>query len=330
MAGSYGHARIWGLEPGGRGRAERPVERSRFGGASLKLCAGLSLLVILLVWFDAGAIVQQLLSIDAGFLLLALLLFALQFIVACARWVVILGHQGSAITPRTALSIFGAGTLANLFLVTSLAGVSVRTALLLRAGTGLAGALAPVTAERLASMAGLVLCGIAGFVFAFPDLQSFAGHWAPPKAAALLAAAMAVAGLALVVAVRKSGWCAAFARMVAASFRSPGQAVQLIGASAAIVLLGFAGMAALAQGMGLSIDLMFFLSVMPAVAFISALPISIGGWGVREGAMVAGLSIYAVPPDSAMALSISYGLAGLLVALLLGAGLAMLGQQRRD
>lgn len=328
MAETHGHAQISAAGPAcGEGTVRRNG-RNRFARASLRLCAGLSLLVILLVWFDAGAIVRKLLAIDTGFLLLALLLFTLQFAVCCARWVVILDRQGSAITPRTALSIFGTGTLANLFLVTSLAGMSVRAALLVRAGTGLAGALAPVAAERLAALCGLALCGIAGFVFALGDLRSFAGEWVSPKAAAFLLAAIGTAGLIVLAAARKSGWFGGFVGMVAAAFQSPGQAVQLIGASAAIVLLGFAGMAALAQGMGLSIDLMFFLSVMPAVAFISSLPISIGGWGVREGAMVAGLSIYAVPPSAAMALSISYGLAGLLVALLLGAGLAMLGQSR--
>jgi uncharacterized membrane protein YbhN (UPF0104 family) len=100
----------------------------------------------------------------------------------------------------------------------------------------------------------------------------------------------------------------------------------LIAVSASVVLLGFAGMAVLAVGMGLSINPVFFVSVMPAIALISALPITVGGWGVREGAMVAGLSIFSVPADTAIALSISYGLGGLLVALMLGAVLSLIGQ----
>ena len=117
-----------------------------------------------------------------------------------------------------------------------------------------------------------------------------------------------------------------FGLKVLMAFSSPRQAVLLISVSALVVLLGFAGMAALAFGMGLSIDPVFFVSVMPAIALISALPISVGGWGVREGAMVAGLSIFSVPADTAIALSISYGLGGLLVALLLGAVLSLFGQ----
>lgn len=293
-----------------------------------KICVALSLMLLLFSWFDINQIVQKLVSIDPGFLLLALGLFAAQFLLSCVRWVLILGRQNCTVTPRTALSIFGTGTLANLFLVTSIAGMSVRAALLLRAGASLPGALASVTAERLAAMAGLALCGVAGVVFALPELERLAGTWISPAGAVFLLTGGFILTVMLLGYLGRFNWMRGFMATVWAAFASPGQAVQLIGASAAIVLLGFAGMAALANGMGLSIDLMFFLSVMPAVALISALPISIGGWGVREGAMVAGLSIYAIPPDSAMALSISYGLAGLLVALLLGAALALLGIRR--
>lgn len=79
--------------------------------------------------------------------------------------------------------------------------------------------------------------------------------------------------------------------------------------------------------MGLEIDPLFFISVMPAIAFIASLPISVGGWGVREGAMVAGLAPFSVAPESAMALSISYGLASLLVALTMGGLLVLLGDR---
>lgn len=318
-------------EPLGPQAAQLPVARpgrAWFDAMSVRLCVGLSLLLVLLVWFDVNAIVAKLLDIDFGYLVLALLLFAAQFAVSCARWIIILGRQGSKVSARTALSIFGTGAIANLFLVTSVAGISVRAALLLRAGTGPSRALASLTAERLAATAGLALCAAAGFVFALPELKSFAGQWATPEAMAMITLALLFGVTGLAVLACKVAWLREFARTVTSVFATPGLAVQMVGASAAVVVLGFAGMAALAHGMGLSIDIMFFLSVMPAVAFLSALPISIGGWGVREGAMVAGLSIYSVPADSAMALSISYGLGGLLVALLLGTALAMLGQSK--
>lgn len=320
-----------GTLQGAAGDPETPVRAVRnrlIDKVSFKLCVGLSLLLLLFTWFDVHEIFAKLLSIDIGYLLLALGVFVLQFLLSCARWILILGRQSSPITPRTALSIFGAGTLANLFLVTSLAGLSVRAALLLRAGSGVPGALASLTAERIAATAGLGLCGVAGMVFALPELSQFAGQWIEPQTASLIIAGVSFAALSLLVLLGRTKWTRGFMSTVWSAFATPGQTIQMVGASAAIVLLGFAGMAMLAQGLHLTINLMFFLAVMPAVALITALPISIGGWGVREGAMVAGLSIYSVPPDSALALSISYGLGGLLVALFLGAGLVLLGQSR--
>lgn len=304
--------------------------RGRFDRLSLRLCTGLSLLLVLFAWFDISGIVQKLFSIDAWFVALAIATFALQFVMSCARWVLILSRQKVGIDFRRALSIFGVGTLANLFLVTSIAGISVRAALLLRAGTGLPGALATVTSERIAAMAGLMLCAAIGFAFAFPQLHGLLAEWTLSETVAYVLVGCAVALAVMIWAVRRMEGPRDFARKVWVAFSAPRQAILLVGVSAAIVVTGFAGMAALAKGLGLAIDPLFFLSVMPAIAFISALPISVGGWGVREGAMVVGLSIFAVPPESAMALSVSYGLGGLLVALLLGSALALLGQDRGE
>lgn len=308
-----------------RGRFALP-EGLYFEGPSIKFCAALSLLLILFAWFDVSGILQKLSSIDASFVVLAIGIFILQFALSCLRWVLILGRQSAIIEPRKALSIFGVGTLANLFLLSSIAGMSVRAALLLRAGTGLSGAIASITAERIAAMVGLGLCGIAGVVFALPEIEHLLSHWADARTVMIFAAGLALLAAVTVLLFWKLKRLRSFGLKVWMAFSSPRQAIMLIAVSASVVLLGFAGMAVLAVGMGLSINPVFFVSVMPAIALISSLPITVGGWGVREGAMVAGLSIFSVPADTAIALSISYGLGGLLVALMLGAVLSLIGQ----
>jgi glycosyltransferase 2 family protein len=45
----------------------------------------------------------------------------------------------------------------------------------------------------------------------------------------------------------------------------------------------------------------------PPILFVSMMPISLAGWGVREGAMVVGLSFVGIPTDSALAISILFG-----------------------
>ena len=57
---------------------------------------------------------------------------------------------------------------------------------------------------------------------------------------------------------------------------------------------------------------------MSVVLLVLALPISIGGWGTRELAMVYMLGLFAVPPDLAAAVSIQFGLC-MTIASLVGA-----------
>jgi uncharacterized membrane protein YbhN (UPF0104 family) len=58
-----------------------------------------------------------------------------------------------------------------------------------------------------------------------------------------------------------------------------------------------------------------FLIFMPTVLFLSMLPISIAGWGVREGAMVGALAVVGVPAHQSLALSICFGLALVFISL---------------
>ncbi len=284
----------------------------------LQVCVGLSLLILLFIWFDFSGIIANMARIDAGFAAVAIACFAAQFALAALRWMYILSRQNLDIGWRSGLSVYGAGTLANLFLVTSIAGISVRAVLLLRSGSALAGALAVLTAERIAAMAGLAICGAAGLPLAFPYFEDHLTA-APPTHiagyAVAISIAVAAAGALLVI---RYAVIRDFAARLWSAFSSGGAVLVLAVSSAGVVLLGFGGMAMLAGGMGLDINPLFFLSVMPVVAFVSALPISVGGWGVREGMMVAGLSIFTIPPESAIALSVSYGLAGLLVSATLG------------
>lgn len=74
----------------------------------------------------------------------------------------------------------------------------------------------------------------------------------------------------------------------------------------------------LAYGAGIDVGFITWLVVMPVVLLVSALPISIGGWGTREIAMVYMLGLFAVPPDLAAAVSIQLGLC-MTIASLVGA-----------
>jgi glycosyltransferase 2 family protein len=61
----------------------------------------------------------------------------------------------------------------------------------------------------------------------------------------------------------------------------------------------------------------------PPILFVSMLPISLAGWGVREGAMVVGFSLIGISQDDALAISIIYG--AMAIGIGVGGGAIWLG-----
>ena len=72
--------------------------------------------------------------------------------------------------------------------------------------------------------------------------------------------------------------------------------------------------------LSLDIHLSFFqiMIVLPIISLIASLPISIGGWGVREGAFVYGLGLLGVSLETGLLLSIQIGLVSMLTIIVSG------------
>ena len=71
----------------------------------------------------------------------------------------------------------------------------------------------------------------------------------------------------------------------------------------------------IARSLAIDIGPLDCLMLMQPVALITALPISIGGWGVREVTMVMLLGLIGVSSEAALALSVQIGLINLIVSL---------------
>jgi glycosyltransferase 2 family protein len=86
----------------------------------------------------------------------------------------------------------------------------------------------------------------------------------------------------------------------------------------ASVLMQFCNVFALfvlARASGVSLDFVATTAVALPALLIAAMPIAIAGWGVREGAMIVGYGLFGVAPAAALAVSIAFGIAMLLVSL---------------
>lgn len=84
----------------------------------------------------------------------------------------------------------------------------------------------------------------------------------------------------------------------------------------------------LARNLDADAPMAAFLLLAPLIAMVTTLPISIGGWGVREGAMVTALSLVDIQPSIALTISIQFGLIMMVVGLP-GGALALVSPQLR-
>jgi uncharacterized protein (TIRG00374 family) len=98
-------------------------------------------------------------------------------------------------------------------------------------------------------------------------------------------------------------------------FVSPVQLAMLLTLSTVVHLLTVLVVTLLAWALELPITFVDSLIVMPTVLLLLTLPISVAGWGVREGAMVAGFGLLGIAAEGALAVSVLFGLAQIVTAL---------------
>ena len=82
-----------------------------------------------------------------------------------------------------------------------------------------------------------------------------------------------------------------------------------------------------AEALGMAIVPVDCLLLVPPIILFTMVPISLAGWGVREGAMVVGFGLVGVPAADALALSVTFGLVNAVTGLP-GGLLWLIGERR--
>lgn len=86
-------------------------------------------------------------------------------------------------------------------------------------------------------------------------------------------------------------------------------------------LLAGSGVLAISRGLGIEVSEMILITATALITLISMIPISLGGWGVREAGFLALLLPLGVSPENAVLLGILFGIQGLLASLIGGVSL---------
>ena len=287
---------------------------------AIQFLVSITLLALLLWWIDIERLIQEALRIRLRFVLLALVLLLIQNDFATRRWTTVLRAFTDPPPHLRMLRIQYMSLFTQLFLPSSVGGAAVRVGVLARSGYPFSIALNSVLLDRLVALGGLILLAVV-FLPAVASSLSIGDNKGALIALAAAAVAVLAAGIGAFWWRPLSYWLGLLKRT---PLRSIAESLEMampelirprrIATALAYSLCGqFAAMLSifvLASGKQLGVDLLDCILVMPPVMLLSALPISIAGWGVREGAMVVAFGLLGVAPESAIVLSVQFAIIG--------------------
>ncbi len=250
--------------------------------------------------------------------------------VAAGRWHLIMHRLGVPGSFAFYLQSFFKGALFNQGLPSSIGGDGLRILDVARIAGRREDAVIGVFLDRFIGLAGLLLLNLAALLVnrtLLPDRVAL------PLLACLSLLTVALAGLFVFARIdlfqqgrplgllgRLSTRC----RQVCTT--APAMTLQA-GLSILTHLLAMAAFAVLGHGAGLHYPLQVYLALVPPAVLLTILPVSLAGWGLREGAMVGLFLLVGADKSMVLTFSIVYGLVNLIASL---PGLAVyLGQRQQ-
>lgn len=229
------------------------------------------------------------------------------------RWSLIVRSMGKSIHFRDAYLIVLIGIFFNQTLPSSIGGDAVRMWRVYRLGLSAVAAVHSVMLDRLTALLALILMAAIGMPVIFDLLGDSPERWGVPVLVVVGLAAFAALFLFDRIPGRAMKWrpVEAIAELSGDARRalmSPATAIPVLTISVCIHSVGALTVYIIAQALALPVNALDCIILVPPVILFSMLPISIAGWGLREGAMVTAFSFVGIGYDEAFAMSVLFGL----------------------
>jgi uncharacterized membrane protein YbhN (UPF0104 family) len=278
----------------------------------LRVAVALGLLGLLWHIADGAEAARRLARADPRWLVAAVAALTLQTVLSALRWRLTAGRLGILLGRQTAIREYYLAQIVNQALPGGVLGDAGR-AIRARAQAGLLASGQAVVFERAAGQVALFLVFAAGFLATL----AVPGGLDWPRALALPLAALVLAGLTLPILARTAlplfpvmlrtaaaAFGDAFARAVWAPDVRVAQAVLSLGTALANV----AAFAFCIRAVGADLAATATLALVPLILVTMVVPITISGWGLREGAAAALFPIAGATASEGLAASVAFGL----------------------
>jgi uncharacterized protein (TIRG00374 family) len=253
-------------------------------------------------------------------LVVALFQLLFQFPLAALRWLLLVRRLDGKISFYDSLSMIWTGAFFSQLLPSSIGGDAARLLFAWRAGLRLRIAVNSIGFDRLIMLV----------VLSF--LLLLTSNWMPPaiRSGPLVVAAGAIflGAIAMTVVIAVSdrllrsftGYrIVDFAIAMAADIRRLSSDIGFMAVVTFISFISYLNLIATAWlvSLALHVDISLWncLMLFPAVFFVSSLPISVSGWGIREAAIVSLFGAIGIPAPSALVVSLVFGFVSIAASL---------------
>lgn len=312
-------------QPGRRGA-------SKFIGLGAKILTSLAALAYLGTKIEQDTLVQTIGGADPGLILAAILALALQPLLATIRWWELLRAMLMQVGFGRLLQIIYVAHFFNQVLPASIGADVIRVWLVRRDGCSLSKGVMSVFIDRIVMLLILLMLAIFGY---FMLRRSFA----MPEANLFVLGSLIIFLPILILSIAfKTNFVRALSRRAWRFAALPIQHLRMfLVHPKALASVSFFSLAShvniiftvflLMLAFGAKASFVEVAALMPLVLVAATLPISLGGWGVRELAMVTAFAQLGIPEAAALSASVMLGIISIVVTL---PGAAFFATLRRD
>lgn len=269
-----------------------------------------AVLLVLIAWaLDLGQVVARLRDLRAPWVLLALFISVLQVIVLAWRWRYTSARLGVHMTMKQALGEYYLGNLLNQLLPGGISGDATRAWRHARVSERGGPAVRAVVLERASGQVVMTVVALISFL-SLPFVSGSA------RTLALLGGGVVV-GLVFLAQRRAPSSDSMLGRLWSdtrgALLERRALTVQLL--SAGLLVASYITVYVIAaRAIGVETPLGQLLPLVAPVLMTMLIPVTVAGWGVREGAAAALWALVGLTPEEGVSISVAYGLVVLVSA----------------
>ncbi len=292
------------------------------GGSSLGVVVRIviTLLIFGLLFrsVDFDGVKQSVENIVPRLLLLGVLFQIMSTMLAAYRWYLVMQPLGYEFNFSFFLRSYFKGSFFNQALPTSIGGDAIRVLDVARRQGRKRDAFYGVFIDRVLGLVGLLLLNLIAHAIN-PELLP---HGVFLTVTWLVACGLA--GFVVLLLLHRIQWLERWritrvflkiSRQLGKVVHSPLKMGSQLGLSVMVHLLALIAIFLIGRSVAVEYDLLTFLIVVPPVILLTLIPLSLAGWGIREGAMIGFFTLIGADQAAVLAMSIVYGVVLIIASL---------------